>query len=79
MDGRTNLQVLAIGKDTTELRQIGSQLSDLGLEIEGEMLVQDETHYPMPPSAPKTARTYDSGIRFRCRATQRSSISPLMR
>ncbi len=46
MGGRTNLHVLAIGKDTTELRRIGRQLSDLGLEIEDEMLIKDEAHYP---------------------------------
>ncbi len=56
MGGRTNLHVLAIGEDTTELRRIGRQLSDLGLEIEDEMLVQDETYYPYAPFGPNNGQ-----------------------
>jgi len=52
MGGRTNLHVLANGENTTELRRIGRQLSDLGLEIEDEMLVKDEIHYPYAPFGP---------------------------
>ncbi len=52
MGGRTNLHVLAAGEDTTELRRIGRQLSELGLEIEDEVLVQDETQYPYAPFGP---------------------------
>ncbi|WP_254864847.1 Lrp/AsnC family transcriptional regulator [Halovivax gelatinilyticus] len=52
MGGRTNMHVLAVGEDTTELRRIGRQLSNLGLEIEDEMLVQDEKHHPYAPFGP---------------------------
>ncbi len=52
MGGRTNLHVLAAGEDTAELRRIGRHLSELGLEIEDEVLVQDETQYPYAPFGP---------------------------
>lgn len=52
MGGRTNLHVLAVGQDTDELRRIGRQLADLGLEIEDEVLVRAESDYPYAPFGP---------------------------
>ncbi len=52
MGGRTNLHVLAVGENTTELRRIGRQLSELGLEIEDEMLVKAESRFPYGPFGP---------------------------
>ncbi len=42
MGGRRSFHVLAVGEDTAELRRIGTTLSELGVEIEDEMLVESE-------------------------------------
>jgi len=63
MGGRTNLHVLAAGEDAAELRRIGRQLSELGLEIEDQVLVENETQYPFGPFGPDddlTVRLMDS-------------------
>ncbi len=52
MGGRMNLHVLAVGEDTGDLRRIGRQLSNLGAEIEDELLLQDEHHHPYMPYGP---------------------------
>lgn len=52
MGGRRNLHVLAVGKDTSELRRIGGELSDLGLEIEDEMILQNDEWHPYTPFGP---------------------------
>ncbi|WP_226005335.1 Lrp/AsnC family transcriptional regulator [Natrinema salinisoli] len=52
LTGRRNLHVLAVGADTEDLRRIARSLSDLGLEIEDEVLVQNETTQPYSPFGP---------------------------
>ncbi|ADB62026.1 putative transcriptional regulator, AsnC family [Haloterrigena turkmenica DSM 5511] len=52
MTGRRNLHVLAVGADTDDLRRIARSLSDLGLEIEDEVLVQNEMWQPYAPFGP---------------------------
>ncbi|WP_222912709.1 Lrp/AsnC family transcriptional regulator [Natrinema sp. SYSU A 869] len=49
MTGRRNLHVLAVGENTSDLRRIARSLSDLGLEIEDEVLVQNETRHAYAP------------------------------
>ena len=56
MGGRMNLHVLAVGEDTTELRRIGRELTNLGAEIEDELLLQDEHHHPYAPYGPAENR-----------------------
>ncbi|MBZ6494451.1 Lrp/AsnC family transcriptional regulator [Natrinema longum] len=52
LTGRRNLHVLAVGNDTADLRRIARSLSDLGIEIEDEVLVQNETTQPYSPFGP---------------------------
>lgn len=42
MGGRRSFHVLAVGENTSDLRRIGTTLSELGVEIEDEMLVENE-------------------------------------
>lgn len=42
MGGRRSFHVLAVGEDTADLRRIGTTLSELGVEIEDEMLVESD-------------------------------------
>lgn len=53
MGGRRNLHVLAVGKDTSELRRIGGELNDLGAEIEDEMILQNDEWRPYTPFGPE--------------------------
>jgi len=52
MGGRINLHILVVGQNTTELRQIGRELEQVGVEIEDEFLLQDEFHFPYGPYGP---------------------------
>lgn len=52
MAGRQNLHVLAVGEDTEDLRRIAKTLSDLGIEIEDEDLVQNESFQAYAPFSP---------------------------
>ena len=47
--GGSNLHVVAVGEDTTDLRRIGRALSELGAEIEDERLVQNDHFMPYAP------------------------------
>jgi len=49
LTGRRNLHVLAVGQDTDDLRRIARSLSELGVEIEDEVLVQSETTQSYAP------------------------------
>lgn len=46
MDGRRNFQVLAVGETTADLRRIGTTLSEIGVDIEDEMLLEEEVRKP---------------------------------
>lgn len=55
MSGRQNLHVEAIGEDKQEITRIGRDLSNLGLEIQDEALVQRDYHHPYQPFGPDSA------------------------
>jgi DNA-binding Lrp family transcriptional regulator len=52
LTGRRNLHVLAVGEDTTDLQRIARGLSTLGIEIEDEDLVRNETFDAYAPFGP---------------------------
>ncbi|NHN42624.1 AsnC family transcriptional regulator [Halorubellus sp. JP-L1] len=56
MTGRENLHVLAVGETTAELQRISRTISQLGIEIEDEDLVEDEFFSPYAPFNPDTDR-----------------------
>ncbi|MEF8900130.1 MAG: winged helix-turn-helix transcriptional regulator [Halovenus sp.] len=49
MAGRRDLQVVAVGEDTEDLREIARSLSELEIQIEDEELVQTEIRSPYEP------------------------------
>lgn len=55
MSGRRNLHIEAVGEDKAEITRIARDLSNLGLEIEDEALIQREYHSPYEPFGPETA------------------------
>ena len=52
MAGRRNVHVLGVGTDTNDVTRIARELSDLGLEIEEEAILQSEMHRPYGPFGP---------------------------
>ncbi|WP_255171011.1 Lrp/AsnC family transcriptional regulator [Natrononativus amylolyticus] len=52
MGGRMNLHVLAVGTNTADLRRIGRELEQLGVDIEDEFLMQQEHDFPYTPYGP---------------------------
>ncbi|ELY56895.1 AsnC family transcriptional regulator [Natronococcus amylolyticus DSM 10524] len=56
MGGRRNFHVLAVGEDTDDLRRIGTTLSELGIEIEDEMLVENDEIRPYEAFGPDDSR-----------------------
>lgn len=54
MSGRRNLHVEAIGEDKQAISRIARDLSNLGLEIEDEALVQADHHHPYQPFGPES-------------------------
>lgn len=52
MGGRGNLAVTVVGTDTDDLSRIARKLTNVGLEIEDEALLQDEHHRPYGPFGP---------------------------
>jgi DNA-binding Lrp family transcriptional regulator len=57
MTGRRNLHVLAVGEDTDDLHRIARTLSEFGIEIEDETLVQRESASPYAPFGPDEEST----------------------
>lgn len=53
MAGRRNLHVTGVGTDTQSLSRIASDISDLGLEIEEESILQWEATQPYEPFGPE--------------------------
>jgi len=53
MAGSSNLVITAVGADTDEITQITHRLSDLGLEIDDESVIEDEYHTPYTPFGPE--------------------------
>ncbi|OSP05069.1 AsnC family transcriptional regulator [Halorubrum ezzemoulense] len=54
MSGSANLLVTAVGGDTDDINHIAGELSDLGLRIEDESVMQGEYHRPYDPFGPET-------------------------
>lgn len=54
MSGRRNLHIEAVGQDKAEITRIARDLSNLGLEIADEALVQRDYHHPYQPFGPKS-------------------------
>ena len=52
MTGRRNLHVLAVGENTSDLRRVARRLSDIGVHIEDEDLVEEELFAPYGPFDP---------------------------
>lgn len=59
MTGRKNLHIVAVGEHTTDLQRISRNLSQLGIEIEDEDLVEDEFFSPYTPFGPDDDRRTD--------------------
>lgn len=55
MTGRENLHVTVVGRDADDITRIGQELTDLGVEIENEGLVQREYFHPYHPYGPDDA------------------------
>lgn len=55
MTGRRNLHIKAVGEDTAALRRITRALSQLGIEIEDETLLEAETNCPYGAFGPDDA------------------------
>jgi hypothetical protein len=52
MTGRRNLHVLAAGENTSDLRRVARRLTDLGIHIEDEDLLEEELFAPYGPFDP---------------------------
>lgn len=52
MGGQRNVHVLTVGEDTADLRRIGTSLSEIGIEIEEEMLVEHDELQAYAPFSP---------------------------
>ncbi|MEF8779728.1 MAG: winged helix-turn-helix transcriptional regulator [Haloferacaceae archaeon] len=57
MAGRRDLQVVAVGEDTEDLREIARSLSELDIQIEDEELLQTEIRSPYAPFGPDESRS----------------------
>jgi DNA-binding Lrp family transcriptional regulator len=55
MTGRRNLHVLAVGENTEDLQRVARSLSQLGIDVEDEDLVEDDYFDPYTPFDPDTA------------------------
>jgi DNA-binding Lrp family transcriptional regulator len=52
MTGRRNLHVLAVGENTSDLRRVARRLTDIGIHIEDEDLIEEELFAPYGPFDP---------------------------
>lgn len=68
MAGHGNLHVLAVGTDTADMTRVARDLSNLGLEIEDEALLQREHSTPYRPYGP-------TGERDRLRVADLTSLT----
>jgi len=57
MAGSANLLVTVVGADTDEINHVAGELSDLGLRIEDESVMQGEYRRPYDPFGPETVPT----------------------
>ncbi|SFL48738.1 DNA-binding transcriptional regulator, Lrp family [Halogranum rubrum] len=52
MTGRENLHVMAVGKDTKDIGRLSQALTELGLKVEKEGLLEEEYFHPYHPYGP---------------------------
>ena len=57
MAGSSNMVITAVGADTDAITRIAHDLSDLGLEIDDESVIEDEHHTPYAPFGPENVPT----------------------
>ena len=62
--GQENVEVKAVGTDTDDVSRIAGQLTNLGLEIENEHLIQDEFFRPYHEFGPEEGRGFSSVADF---------------
>ncbi|QSG10411.1 Lrp/AsnC family transcriptional regulator [Halapricum desulfuricans] len=55
MTGNANLAITAVGSDTNDIGRIAGELSDIGLDIEDESVIEKEYHRPYDPFGPEDA------------------------
>jgi len=55
MAGMTNLTITVVGTDTEDIGRIEAELSDLGVTIEDESVVEEQYHRPYDPFGPEDA------------------------
>lgn len=55
MSGRRNLHIEAVGQDKAEITRIARDLSNLGIDIADEALVQRDYHHPYRPFGPESS------------------------
>jgi len=55
MTGNANLAITAVGSDTNDIGRIAGKLSNLGMEIEDESVIEEEYHQPYEPFGPEDA------------------------
>jgi DNA-binding Lrp family transcriptional regulator len=55
MAGKANLVITAVGSDTSDINRIAGDLSNIGIEIEEENVMQGEYHHPYNPFGPEDA------------------------
>lgn len=65
MAGRGNLHVTAVGTDTDDMTRIARELSNLGLDIEDEALVQREDYHAYHPFGPESGDARSTMTDFR--------------
>lgn len=60
MTGHANLAITVVGADTDDTSRIANDLSDLGLDIVDEGVIEDEYYHPYHPFGPDDAPTRPS-------------------
>jgi len=53
MTGKENLVLTVIGSDTDDISRVAGELSDLGLDIEDESVIEAEYHHPFDSFGPE--------------------------
>jgi len=64
MSGQSNLHVSVVGEDTSDISRIAHDISELGIEIEAEHVIEREQHHPYHPFGPEDEPTGPSVTDF---------------
>lgn len=64
MTGKADLEIKAIGSDTSDLTRIGDAILELGVEIEDQDIIKREHYRPYQPYGPAEERTAPSVTDF---------------